>query len=194
MAVKRKVCPVSFQKTSLLEKLVHALENINVICPWEDWSNDSANSTTTCVGDHKSKMKAVKLELYMTSAVNLFWHFVMLFPIFWTGNKIPISNKVQYQSVVPKSSPSCRGQALIIFLKPEFDFSGHWISERHNNLLDSIGVYPEEEASYNVAFHLRIWVPLGLLLFSGLELFFFLLSNSSCHPFAKILSNGNSNF
>ena len=66
--------------------------------------------------------------------------------------------------------------------------SGFKISERHNTLLATIGVFPEEEKAFNLVIWLRIAAPLGLLGASLLDWLLAMVYLTFKHPWAVILA------
>ena len=89
----------NFRRTScVLEMFVHAVENINLPCPWRDWDQDGGTVT-----DHVTRHKSVNIEMVATMAVNLVFNIVMLVPVFSTASKIKDRHIILGQSIGVRS-------------------------------------------------------------------------------------------
>ena len=75
------LCPtfglVYFRKCrSLLEWIVHGLENVNMPTVWRDWDMDKGS-----IEDHKNRRTRVLVEMVLMMVVRAVFHAVMVLPI-----------------------------------------------------------------------------------------------------------------
>ena len=170
VVVAKSFSSKSYQKARWVEKLIHAVENCNLIYPWEDWDIQNGN-----VDDHRARMKEVRWELFYTWMVNLIWSIVLLIPLFCTGDLL--------LTVESKWDP-CVALYNIIHI-----ISGYEITLRHHDLAESIGTFPQENYAYNQSLFLQALAPTLVMIFSISELICIALSNDNCHPFNALISN-----
>ena len=76
-------CSEDFRKnwtSSMLEKFIHCLENINIPTVWMDWDEKKGS-----IEDHKKRHKQVVTEMVCIMLIRTFFHSLMFTPIVYTG-------------------------------------------------------------------------------------------------------------
>ena len=66
---------------SLLEMMVHGLENANIPTVWRDWDMDKGS-----LKDQKMRQSEVLLEMSLIILVRLAFHVIMVLPVILTGS------------------------------------------------------------------------------------------------------------
>ena len=85
--LKWLTAPAFRRNNSLLERWVHAFQNINICLVWEDW--DVGNGT---VKDHKIRHRQVNIEMILTMVINALFNTIMLAPMIYTGDCQTVSD------------------------------------------------------------------------------------------------------
>ena len=75
-----------FKKLNLLDVFVHAVENTNLAYPVEDWDKQKGD-----VAHFRQKSREVWQEIFTTITINIFWAFIKLIPMFYTGKRFPFT-------------------------------------------------------------------------------------------------------
>ena len=66
----------NFKNQNMIDKIIHALENIQIPAPMKDWDEDSGT-----IKEHKKRREKVEIEMNATILANFLVHCVMLFPL-----------------------------------------------------------------------------------------------------------------
>ena len=69
-----------FREADMLEKLIHATENMTIANPFEDF--DVLNGSAR---EHRERFEKVNIEVLMTMVVNFLINMLMLGPLWYTG-------------------------------------------------------------------------------------------------------------
>ena len=70
-------------KGNFLNKFLHLLLSLNLASPFEDWDQGKFS-----VQDYKERHKKTNREMACSLSVNIFFSFVMLFPLWYSGNQL----------------------------------------------------------------------------------------------------------
>ena len=72
---------------SLLEKMVHGLENANMPVVWHDWDLDKGS-----LEDHRQRHFKVLVEMVSIMVIRTIFHLIMLVPVLYTGDNFNVNN------------------------------------------------------------------------------------------------------
>ena len=74
--VKKLTNPEVAREQSILDMIIHSMENTQIPAPMKDWDEGSGS-----IEEHRNRRKRVEIEMVVTILVNFVVHMVMLFPI-----------------------------------------------------------------------------------------------------------------
>ena len=94
----KKMISNDFAKLNLFEQLIHAFENIHFPFPVHDWDYEKGKCEA-----NKRRMKANMKEVFIIIITNLFFNFILLFPLIIQSNFQNFLNFLVSNVVFPRS-------------------------------------------------------------------------------------------
>ena len=153
---------------TLLEKLIHCLENTNIAYNIKEWDDGKGNAC-----DHKKRMQQNWIEVLVVIITKFIFNISLLSSYIFLGKQIDIY--VFFQILF------CFNLFIAVFK----------MQERHDILNKTVGYLDEEQEALDFGYWLLKVALCIMIVCFLLEILFFWLYNGHCHPFANILKDSN---
>ena len=159
---------------NLLDKIIHSLENTNLLFNCQEWDDGNGNAE-----EHRRRMRSNLKEGVVIIIIDAVFNSSLLSPLYYLGIPSSINNLLQKQAHV------------CLF------FTVFKMQERHDILSRTIGYFDEEQEAMDTGNMLLICSTITMIVGNLLQIIFFYLYNGPFHPFANILvdeTEGKSQF
>merc|ERR1712241_540996 len=148
-----------FRKSTILNRTVHVLENINIPVPFRDWDHDEEEEAEkkpqvdikVRIEQYKQRYTRVEREMIGLYIINTMFMAIMMVPLWYTVIQI----RARHHFL----------QWLILTTKEE------------------------ENLSYSIANKLNIWISISMVVLCILEIFLYFFYNKKLHPWVQIIKN-----
>ena len=155
-----------FKKMSWIDCLVHSISCTFIPYPMEDWDEEDGSMV-----EHKIRQALVLKEMGFSMMLNFGFNLFLLSPIIILGKN------------------TCQLCTQIIHFNEDilFFFKGINVFERHNVLLNSIGIFSEEIQAYEKIKLMLIFSYTTLVILTIVQAVSYYFYNGKFHPYAMIV-------